>query len=327
MTNYNRYFFFLALLLFFHVSAVSSQDTGVLVLAHGGSEEWNKTVIEATEPLKKEHKVEVAFGMANYVTMHNGIKKLEEQNVSRIAVVQLFISSYSPIIRQNRYLLGKHDSLPERPMPLMHHIDEYKEMHGIKQDSAEHSSGDHGFYMPENLQPIPIGTEITLAPPLDDHPVVAEILNKRIQELSSNPANETVLLVAHGPNAEGDNKKWIETMESLSHKIQSLQKEQGSPYKQIFATTVRDDASDEIFNQAKANLRALVRQAGQFGDVIVVPLFLSSGGREQAVADRLEDLDFKWSGKTLLPDSLITDFLRQSVEKTFAQQSQNKEKL
>lgn len=321
MTNPHRFFLTLALLLFFQVSAVSSQDTGVLVLAHGGSEEWNEAVIEAAKPLEKDHKVEVAFGMANYVTMHNGIKKLEEEDVSRIAVVQLFISSYSPIIRQNRYLLGKRDSLPERPMPLMHHIDEYKEMHGIEEDaSSDTSKSRHRFYMPENLRPIPTKAEIALAPALDDHPVVAQILNERIGELSSDPANETVLLVAHGPNSEDDNEKWIDTMESLSQKIQSAQEEDGSPYKQIFATTVRDDASDEIFNQAKANLRALVRQSSQFGDVIVVPLFLSSGGREQAVAERLEGLDYKWSGKTLLPDPLITDFLQQSVKKAFAQQ-------
>lgn len=320
MTNPNRFFLALALLLFFHVSAVSSQDTGVLVLAHGGSEEWNKAVIEAAEPLKKDHKVEVAFGMANYVTMHNGIKTLEEQDVSRIAVVQLFISSYSPIIRQNRYLLGKRDSIPERPMPLMHHIEEYKEMMNIEKDSAGPSSGGHRFYMPENLQPIPTEAKIALAPPLDDHPVVAEILSKRIQELSTDPVHETVLLVAHGPNGEDDNEKWIDTMESLSQKIQSGQKKEGTPYKQIFAATVRDDASEAVFEQAKAQLRTLVRQSGQNSDVIVVPLFLSSGGREQAVAERLVGLDYKWSGKTLLPDPLITDFLRQSVEEAFAQQ-------
>ncbi|MDR8391201.1 hypothetical protein NC796_08635 [Aliifodinibius sp. S!AR15-10] len=308
------------------LSAIPSvaQDTGVLVLAHGGSQEWNEAVIEATEPLKENYKVEVAFGMANYVTMHHAIKSLEELGVNRIAVVQLFISSYSPIIRQNRYLLGKRDSLPDPKMPLMHHIDEYKQMMGIKEDSSTHASdGRHRFYMPENLPQISTDVDIALAPPLDDHPVVARILSERIQELSSDPSSETVLLVAHGPNAEADNKKWIDTMESLSRKIQSIQKEKGIPYKQIFATTVRDDASDTIFNQAKANLRALVRQAVQFGDVIVVPLFLSSGGREQAVAERLEGLDFKWSGKTLLPDPLITDFLRQSVEEALSQQFQS----
>src|SRR5699024_4812744 len=261
------------------------------------------------------------FGMANYVTMHNGIEELEKQGVSKIAVVQLFVSSYSPIIRQNRYLLGKRDSLPKRMMPLMHHVDEYKQMMGIQEDSSQHSSGsssEHRFYTPENLQPIPTEAKITIAPALDDHPVVAKILQKRIQALSTDPASETVLLVAHGPNAEDDNKKWINTMESLTQKIQSVQQKEGNPYKQIFALTVRDDAPDAVFNQAKAHLRTLVRQAGQNGDVIVVPLFLSSGGREQAVAKRLEDLDFKWSGQTLLPDSLITDFIRQSAEKALA---------
>ena len=315
----NRNYFFslfivLSLFAFCQPSTVVAQDQGVLILAHGGSEEWNQAVIESAQPLKETYHVEFAFGMANYVTMHHGIKALEKKGVSEIAVIPLFISSYSPIIRQNRYLLGKRDSLPERPMPLMHHIEEYKEMMGIEEEASKESSGRHRFYMPKDLQPIPTETNIALASPLDDHPVVAQILQKRIQQLSSNPANETVLLVAHGPNAEDDNQKWIETMESLAQKIQSNQQEQGHPYKQIFSLTVRDDASDAVFNQAKANLRMLVRQAGQSGDVIVVPLFLSSGGREQAVAKRLKGLDFKWSGQTLLPDPLITDFLRQSAE-------------
>jgi sirohydrochlorin ferrochelatase len=298
-----------------------AQDKGALILAHGGSEEWNQAVIEAAQPLKKEYNVETAFGMANYVTMHHGIKALEEQGVSEIAVVPLFISSYSPIIRQNRYLLGKRDSLPERMMPLMHHIDEYKEMMGIKEDesaSSGHNSGRHRFYMPKNLQPIPTEAEIGLASPLDDHPVVARILQKRIQKLSSNPSDETVVLAAHGPNAGSDNKKWIATMESLAQKIQGIQKKKGEAYKQIFSLTVRDDASDAVSNQAKANFRTLVRQSGQNGEVIVVPLFLSSGGREQAVAERLEGLNFKWSGKTLLPDPLITDFLWQSAEQALS---------
>ena len=317
MKIYLRFILATVVIFMFGTISLQAQDTGVLVLAHGGSEEWNEAVIEAAGPLKKNHKVEFAFGMANYVTMRHGIEALEEKGASEIAVVQLFISSYSPIIRQNRYLLGKRDSLPDRMMPLMHHIDEYKKMMNIEEDSSNRNSN-HRFYMPENLQPIPTKADISVAPPLDDHKVVAQILQKRIQTLSTDPANETILVVAHGPNAEDDNKKWIDTMESLTQKIQSVQQKDGTPYKQIFALTVRDDASDAVFNQAKAHLRTLVRQAGQNGDVIVVPLFLSSGGREQAVAERLEGLDFKWNGQTLLPDSLITDFIQQSAEKALA---------
>ncbi|MDZ7695086.1 MAG: hypothetical protein U5K69_28875 [Balneolaceae bacterium] len=259
-------FLTILLLSLVNTSPTSAQNSGVLILAHGGSQQWNDAVIEAAEPLKKEYQIEFAFGMANYVTMHNGIKTLAEQGVDSIAVVQLFISSYSPIIRQNRYLLGKRDSVPNPMMPMMHHINEYKQMMGIEEDTASGDGhGHHRFYMPEDLPQLPLEAHVSLAPPLDDHPVVANILSKRIQELSTNPANETVLVVAHGPNSEEDNAKWIATMESLAQKIQKTQQKKGTPYKQIFATTVRDDASDAIFNQAKANLRAMVRQAGQLG--------------------------------------------------------------
>ncbi len=321
MKNITRYLLLIPFVLLWVSSSGFAQDTGVLILAHGGSEEWNDAVIEAAEPLKEKYKVEVAFGMANYVSMYHGIKALEKQKVSTIAVVPLFISSHSLIIRQTEYLLGKRDTLDERPMPLMHHADEYKKMMGIEDNSghSSHSSGGHHFYTPENLQPLPVKADVAIGPALDDHPVVADILSRRIQELSSNPANETVLLVAHGPNEESDNRGWVRTMESLSKKIQTLQEEKGDPYKQIFSLTVRDDAPEPIFEQAKAHLRTLVRQAGQNGEVIVVPLFLSSGGREHAVAERLEGLDFAWNGRTLLPDSTITEFLWQSAEQALGE--------
>lgn len=288
-----------------------SQSTGVLIMAHGGSKEWNQHVKDAADPLEEKYPVEFAWGMANYVTLQQGINRLEEQGVSDIIAVPLFISSHSPIIRQNEYLFGMRDSLADHAMPLMHHTEEYVEMTGAEVDSSDYI---HDMLMPPNLQPLEINADVTMTSALDDHDVVAQILHDRVSALSDNPANETVLLAAHGPSRESDNLKWIENMESLSRKIQKLQKEQGEGFKQIFALTVRDDAEERIFNQAKQQLRAMVRQANQFGDVIVVPLFLSSGGREQAIAERLEGLNYKWSSKTLLPDEKISNFLVNSVK-------------
>ena len=290
---------------------VNAQNTGVLIMAHGGSEEWNQNVIQAAEPLEDNYPVEFAWGMANYVTLQKGIQKLEQKGVSEIIAVPLFISSHSPIIRQTEYLFGMRDSLADRAMPLMHHTEEYVEMTGAKVDSSDYM---HGMLMPPNLQQLDISTNITMTSALDDHQVVAQILQDRINTLSVQPSNETVVIAAHGPNRGSDNKKWIDNMESLSQKIQAIQQQNGSGFKQIFALTVRDDAPDATASQAKQQFRAIVRQASQFGDVIVVPLFLSSGGREDAVAKRLSGLDFKWSGETLLPDPKITDFLTNSVQ-------------
>lgn len=305
------------LFLFCYQSSLNAQDTGVLIMAHGGSEEWNQHVKDAADPLEEKYPVEFAWGMANYVTLQNSIKKLEAQGVSEIIAVPLFISSYSPIIRQNEYLFGMRDSLADRAMPLMHHTEEYVQMTGAEVDSSDYM---HGMLMPPNLQQLTINADVTITNALDDHGVVAQILHDRILALSENPVNETVILAAHGPGRESDNIQWIENMESLSRKVQALQKKRGEGFKHIFSLTVRDDAEERIFNQAKQQLRAMVRQANQFGNVIVVPLFLSSGGREQAIAERLEGLTFKWSGQTLLPDEKISDFLVNSVEEALKSQ-------
>ncbi|WP_234568174.1 sirohydrochlorin chelatase [Rhodohalobacter sp. 614A] len=299
--------------LFIYVGDALAQKTGVLVMAHGGGEEWNNYVKEAAMPLSDHYEVEFAWGMANPVTLQQGVNSLEKKGVSEIIAIPLFISSYSPIIRQTEYLFGMRDSMVDRPMPVMHHADHYIKMFNVEVDSSKFR---HGMYFPDELPRISKEADITMTEALDSHDVVAEILGERIHAMSENPSTETVIIAAHGPNSEEDNAMWVETMEELIQKIQTNEeKDGGEKFKQMFGVTVRDDASETVHDQAKAQLRTLVRQSGMNGDVIVVPLFLSSGGREQAVAERLEGLDFKWSGETLLPHSKLTDFLMNSAEK------------
>lgn len=292
-------------------TSTKAQETGVLIMAHGGGEEWNQLVRDAAEPLAENYTVEFAWGMANYVTLQHAVQRLEEQGVEHIIAVPLFISSHSPIIRQTEFLLGLRETMADTPMPLMHHSQKYVEMTGAEVDSGNYKGH---MLMPPNLQPIERKADITLTHALDDHSVMAEILRNRILALSKTPEAETVILVAHGPNRESDNVEWIHNLESLARKIQSRQKEEGKAFKQIYSLTVRDDANESIHEQAKQQFRALVRQANDFGNVIVIPVFLSSGGREKAVAERLAGLEFSWSGQTVLPDNKITEFLMRSVQ-------------
>lgn len=288
-----------------------AQKTGVLIMAHGGGQQWNQLIVDAAKPAAQKYDIEFAWGMADPHTLQAGITALEERGAQRIIAVPLFISSYSPIIRQTEFLFGMRDSLADAPMPVMHH----------GPDGGHHSAMMHS--MPEEeLTRLDISAEIVMTAALDNHQVVARILNERMEELSNNPAKETVLLVAHGPNDEHDNREWVSTMESLIHQIQHSREQSGkAAFKQMYGLTVRDDAPDEIFEQAKEQLRALVRQSSFTGDVLVVPLFLSSGGRESAVAERLSGLDFKWSGKTLLPHPGLSEFIEQSIESAISSQN------
>lgn len=296
------------------------EKIGVLVLAHGGSESWNQLVLDATKSIGKIYPVEIAFGMALPRTIQEGIDKLESKGVNKIVVVPLFISSHSFIIRQTEYLLKKRDVLADPPMVMDHSSgDQHGSTnshgsshmnHGSNPDAHDQHHGESN----EGLSQLNFKSEIIMTKALDDHPIIADILYSRIKELSASPANETVIIVGHGPNPEEDNKNWVKSMESLAAQVQQKQKKDGITSRFIFSVTVRDDADKGIYEQAKENLRGLVRQAGKQGDVIVVPLLLSKGGVEQGFVKRLEGLNYKWNGKTLLPDSKIEEFIEVSVK-------------
>lgn len=305
--------------------ATPPEKVGVLVLAHGGSESWNQLILDAAKSIGQNYPVEVAFGMALPRTIQEGIDKLEGQGVTKIVVVPLFVSSHSFIIRQTEYLLKKRDVLADPPIVMDHSSGGQGSMqaHGNPHNSAtmNHGSSHDGHAQAQShgqdmntLPQLNFKSEILVTKALDDHPLVADMLYSRIKELSVNPSNETVIIVGHGPNPEEDNIKWVKAMESLATQVQQMQKKDGIASKLILSVTVRDDADKEVYQQAKEHLRGLVRQAGQQGDVIVVPLLLSKGGVEQGIVKRLDGLNYKWNGKTLLPDPKLNEFIEASVK-------------
>ncbi|MBS1491381.1 MAG: hypothetical protein JSS93_12720 [Bacteroidetes bacterium] len=311
----------LVILLFITEKGYSSppDKIGVLVLAHGGSEAWNQLIVGTTESIGKKYPVEVAFGMALPRTLQEGIDKLENKGVNKIVVVPLFISSHSFIIRQTEYLLKKRNVLADSPVVMDHSPGVENNTHGSMDthhsNNMSHGSGHESHESSHTTLPqLNFKSEVILTQALDDSPIVAEILYARIKELSVNPNNETVIIVGHGPNPEEDNKNWVKTMESLAAQVQQKQKKEGIASRFIFSVTVRDDANREVYEQAKENLRALVRQASKQGDVIVVPLLLSKGGIEQGIIKRLDGLTYKWSGKMLLPDPKVEQFIENSVK-------------
>ena len=92
-------------------------NVGVLVMAHGGSDEWNTSVAAALEPLRDELPLALAFGMADRATLEAGLDSLRERGLTRIAVVRMFLSGAS-FRQQTDYLLGLSDQPPHM---YMHH--------------------------------------------------------------------------------------------------------------------------------------------------------------------------------------------------------------
>ena len=273
---------------------------GILLLAHGGRDDWNQKVLELASQVDSTRPVEVAFGMANKRTIQDALHRLEERDVTEVVAVPLFVSSHSSVFRATEYLLGSREDAPPQ-------LEAFARM-GARRSSGS-SGSDPGF---EWTTPVETAIPISVTMALDGHALVAEILLSRAAEVSQTPEEEVVVLVAHGPSTGEDNALWLENMSTLVEQMRPHTR-----FSRIEHLTVRDDASDPVRDQATAELRAVVEAVVEEGKtVLIVPLLLSYGGIEVGIRRRLEGLPYRMARQALLPDERLSEWvLMQATER------------
>lgn len=281
--------------------------TGVLLLAHGGGASWNDRVNALSGKVAEKMPIEVAFGMANRPSIQGAVDKLVAAGVTEIVAVPLFVSDHSSVITSTAYLLGAREDMPEdlRMFAKMDHSS-----HGAKAApaAAESHAGHaghagHGAAAPAQdntarvISPVPI----RMTGALGRHRLVAEILSARASSISKDAANESVILVAHGPGEDDENRRWVEDLLALAAGIHGA-----VPFASVDALTVRDDAEKPVRDAAAAELRALVeKRTSEKKRVLLVPVLMSYGGIEKGIQKRLEGLDYTMPGHGLMPDDRL----------------------
>lgn len=299
MKRFSRFSLGVAVGLLLSAAATFAQPTdksGVLLLAHGGAKEWNERVTAMASTIAMEQPVEVAFGMASKATIQSGIDKLVARGVTNIVAVPLFVSSHSSVITSTQYLLGLREAMPADLKVFA------KMRHGAGGEHAEHTAAT----AEDNLKPVTSSVPIRMTDALNHHPLVGAILLDRAKSISTAPAQEAVILVAHGPVPEEDNNRWLADMKVLADQMAT-----SSAYASIDYLTVRDDAPEPMRGQAAAELRALVqKQIDEKRPVLIVPLLMSFGGIERGVKKRLEGLDYVMAAQGLMPDDRLVAWVR-----------------
>lgn len=272
-------------------STAATDRPGILLLAHGGQIEWNEDVRHVADKVDLSIPTEVAFGMANPRTIQEGINRLSARGVTRIVAVPLFVSSYSSVITSTEYLLGLRKDAPA----------DLAMFASMGHNSAGHTEMDHMTRNRGPIKPVTSKVPISMTSALNHHQIVSSILLDRAASISVNPSNEIVLLVAHGPVHDDDNRKWLADMAVLAQQIQN-----SSHYAGIEYMTLRDDADDPIRKQASEELRRRVEACRENGKTaLVVPLLLSYGGVENGIRKRLSGLEYRMPAQGLLPDERI----------------------
>jgi sirohydrochlorin ferrochelatase len=280
------------------VARTSAADPGILLLAHGGNAEWNARVTELAAKVNTTRPTEIAFGMATRANIQRSVDVLVARGVTEIVAVPLFVSSWSPIITATEYLLGLRAEAPAA-------LAVYAKMNHAPAAAGTSGSGSsrHDDHAPaaDGTTPVKSPVPVRMTPALNDHPIVAEILASRARSISRNPEVEAVVLVAHGPNDDEDNRRWLADMAWLAKHIGAIER-----FVSIDSLTLRDDAPKPVRDAATAALRELVQQRSREGRrVLIVPLLVSFGGVDRGLRARLDGLTYSMPDAGLVPDDRL----------------------
>ncbi len=253
------------------LSIAPGQCTGLMVMAHGGSEEWDSKIHGLVSGLRAERPVAVALGMANPATMAVAVDSLLAVSVDEILVVRVFMSSQS-FLGATRFVLGLQDEKPAYSM----YADQMVQL--------------------EIPVPVTVGGE-----GLMDAPEVGAILRSRAQALRVDQAKESVLLLAHGAGREEENQAWLASMNAQADSIRA-----SDSFAIVAVETLREDW-DEARKAAELRIRSFVSTEAEAGrTVIVIPFRVSGFG---PYAEVLEGLSYRSDGLGLLPDVRISDWI------------------
>ncbi|WP_090923313.1 sirohydrochlorin chelatase [Paenibacillus polysaccharolyticus] len=171
------------------------------------------------------------------------------------------------------------------------HVDEIEYAIGAK-DAPERET---------DLEPFEVRARVHFGYPVDNDPDIAVMVWDKVRSLSEQPEQETILLVGHGSIHDGFRQRWEAGISSLAERVQQISGVAHTDYALLNPESVYDKA--KYWSEERGSR------------VIVAPLFLSAGYFTQhVIPGRLKELEYAYSGETLLPHPLLGQWLERQIQ-------------
>lgn len=165
---------------------------GILVISHGSQEErWVSLVDDTVEGVREALPgVPVECGYLELVEgrlIQDGIDRLEEQGVTHMLAIPLFVSAGSTHVDEIGWALGAYEE-PRRPT---------------------------------DLQRCRVKARLTYGKPIGDDPEIADALLDKLASsaASENPARESLLLIGHGSEEPWFRSEWRRGLQGLADRM------------------------------------------------------------------------------------------------------------
>ena len=256
---------------------VTPSEIGVVIMPHGSTQPYNDAIEKTIAPLTRVYQIEMAYGMGDQLIIQRAVSRLEQRGVKKIVFGRMYglVDHMKP---KTDYILGLSDEY-------LHKLDQGRTPPPQIRSAAIFST--FGGY--------------------EEGADVARVLHDRIMEISQNPSEETVILLAHGTKSDEDNQRWLSV---INANIEKLRREPHcAKLKDIKAATVREDWP-ELRKKAVKEVRELIQEGNKTGRVLVISNRLYGPGPYPKM---LDGLDFEFNGKGFL-SPVIERWLDQSIQ-------------
>ena len=258
---------------------LTREEIGFVIMPHGADIDWNESIREPLREIVQNRRVEYAFSMADSYVLSRAVTRLEERGARGIVVLRVF-SQASSFRDRIEFLIG----LGAQPGPTM----------GMAPPSRIHSA-----------------SIFTTVGGIENHPLFARGLLERARELSTDPSNETVLLLGHGAGADEDNQRWLDNLESIAAQMH----EQGDGFADIRWANWREDWP-QYRDAEEANIMAMVQEEEDLGrTVIVIPARTTLSGPEP---DQLGEFNHVRIGTGFAPHPLFAQWVGEQLNEGVA---------
>ena len=256
-------------------------DVGILALAHGYSDQGNEQWMAKFSDVSRKYPTGYGLGMSMMSADHiqNAIDGLEAAGAKKILVLRTETGETNSLNYQWQYIFGRRDESTYLSVPR-----------------------------------VTTNAEIIWGPSPTAHPIMGEIMLENARALSSDPANELVIIMGHGPMTPKENEMDLAIMAKHAAAVQ-----EAGGFKDVKYWNVQDDlpADKRAVNVGK--VRNWIKDAQAQGmDVIVVTNVLTQSGIMKRLKNDVDGTGAKFNDAGLMQNERFADWIKAAVEENLS---------
>lgn len=249
-----------------------SGKIGVLALGHGYEPSGNEAFKNAYKQTAQQYPTAVGFGMAMMSSGHiqSAVDDLTSAGVDTVLVIPVTTLKAGGLIGQWRYIFDLQEDAPWMSVDRVHS-----------------------------------NARIAFGPTPTTDPLISAILLDYANELSEDPTNEVVALVAHGPDDAEANAGELAILEQHAAVIRN-----GAAFAEVRGFTLQDDAPSAIRKANIDRIRSWVQMALDRNQrVIVLTTLPVKGSVQKKIRRDLEGLDYILSERGIVESPRFSEWI------------------